>query len=197
MSFINKFSCLMATMEELAQRFQGETEDDWKVDEKDARVAGRKLENESGLGAEEVNKGNVKVEEESGEGGDGRSEERKEAGGAGKEDKKHGVGESGENDEVGDKGEERESAETENEERGADEAGGEASDKHRSKPRRFLTTIEKVSKARREDKDAEKGGEGKLPAEVKEVGRGKEESESGDKENEAKRGKLATDIAEK
>lgn len=105
----------MVVMEELAEGFQDKAEDDWEVDEEDARVAGWKLENESGLGAEEVNKGNVEVEEKSGEGGDRCSEEREEAGGTRKENKEHGVGESGENDEVCDKGEEGESAKTEDE----------------------------------------------------------------------------------
>lgn len=50
---------------------------------------------------------------------------------------------------------------------------------------------------RREDKDTKERGKGKLPAKVKKVSRRKEESESGDEENETERGKLATNIAEK
>jgi len=49
---------------------------------------------------------------------------------------------------------------------------------------------------RGENEDTEKGGERKLPAEAEKVGRGDEESESGDEKDKTERSKGATDIAE-
>ncbi len=107
-----------------------EVTNDRKIEEEDARVGGGEFEDEGFLFAEVVDDENVEGEEEGGNFSNNGREPGEKAGNAGEEDGEHDVGERGEDNEVGDEGEERDAAEVVDEDRGADEAGGDAGDEH-------------------------------------------------------------------
>lgn len=166
-----------------AERSDDKAEEDWEVEEKNARVGGGQLKDEGGFCAEKVDEVDMKIEEKSGKGRNGRDKKREKTSRTGEKDEQHSVRERGQDNKICDKGEEREGAEVKDKKRGTDKSSSETSDGHGGEPRRTLAAIEKLGEAGRKDKNAKKGGKGKLPAETNEVGWREEEGERRDEEN--------------
>ncbi len=111
----------------------------------------------------------MKVEDDGGDFREKSWEKRKKTRSAGEHHTEHSIGESRKDDEISDEREEGEGAEIKNQNWRTDKTGGEASKEHAGEPGRRFAAVETLGKARGEDENGEKGGEGELPAKVEEV----------------------------